>query len=98
MTKPFSFEEASKPSDITTSGAFSFEDALKPVVEPDTGFTGGFKSAAARLKGEAALTAGKLGIMDQAKAEQYLKEKEEEANSPRSNGGGGNPFRRDTLC
>jgi len=50
-----------------------------PEVSPDTGFTGGFKSAAARLKGEAALTAGKLGIMDQAKAEQYLKEKEEEA-------------------
>jgi hypothetical protein len=50
-----------------------------PEVSPDTGFTGGFKSAAARLKGEAALTAGKLGIMDKAKAEQYLKEKEEEA-------------------
>jgi hypothetical protein len=79
MTKPFSFEEASKPSDITTSGAFSFEDALKPAVEPDTGFTGGFKSSAARLKGEAALTAAKLGLMDKAKAEQYLKEKQVES-------------------
>jgi hypothetical protein len=79
MTKPFSFEEASKPSDTTTSGAFSFEDALKPAVEPDTGFTGGFKSSAARLKGEAALTAAKLGLMDQAKAEQYLKEKQAES-------------------
>jgi hypothetical protein len=79
MTKPFSFEEASKPSDITTSGAFSFEDALKPAVEPDTGFTGGFKSSAARLKGEAALTAAKLGLMDKDKAEQYLKEKQVES-------------------
>ena len=79
MTKPFSFEEASKPSDTTTSGAFSFEDALKPAVEPDTGFIGGFKSSAARLKGEAALTAAKLGLMDQAKAEQYLKEKQAES-------------------
>ena len=79
MTKPFSFEEASKPSDITTSGAFSFEDAFKPAVEPDTGFTGGFKSGAARLKGEAALTAAKLGLMDKDKAEQYLKEKQVES-------------------
>jgi len=79
MTKPFSFEEALKPSDTTTSGAFSFEDALKPAVEPDTGFTGGFKSSAARLKGEAALTAAKLGLMDKDKAEQYLKEKQIES-------------------
>lgn len=50
-----------------------------PEVEPDTGFTGGFKSSAARLKGEAALTAAKLGLMDQAKAEQYLKEKQAES-------------------
>lgn len=42
--------------------------------------TTGFKAAAAagfeRLKGEAALTAGKLGLMDTAAAEQYQKEKE----------------------
>ena len=50
-----------------------------PEVEPDTGFTGGFKSSAARLKGEAALTAAKLGLMDKAKAEQYLKEKQVES-------------------
>lgn len=42
--------------------------------------TKGFKAAAAagfeRLKGETALTAGKLGLMDAAAAEQYQKEKE----------------------
>jgi hypothetical protein len=46
---------------------------------PDTGFTGGFKSTVEKLKGETALTAGKLGIMDTKKAEEYRKEKEEEA-------------------
>lgn len=42
--------------------------------------TKGFKAAAAagleRLKGEAALTAGKLGLMDTAEAERYQKERE----------------------
>lgn len=42
--------------------------------------TTGFKAAAAagleRLKGEAALTAGKIGLMDTAAAEQYQKERE----------------------
>lgn len=42
--------------------------------------TTGFKAAAAagfeRLKGETALTAGKLGLMDTAEAEKYQKEKE----------------------
>ena len=42
--------------------------------------TTGFKAAASagleRLKGEAALTAGKLGLMDTAAAEQYQKERE----------------------
>jgi hypothetical protein len=79
MTKTFSLEEALKPSETTTSRTFSLEDALKPTVEPDTGFTGGFKSSAARLKGEAALTAAKLGLMDKDKAEQYLKEKQVES-------------------
>lgn len=46
---------------------------------PDTGFTGGFKSTVEKLKGETALTAGKLGIIDTKKAEEYRKEKEEEA-------------------
>jgi len=46
---------------------------------PDTGFTGGFKSTVEKLKGETALTAGKLGIIDTKKAEEYRKEKEEAA-------------------
>lgn len=49
----------------------------KPKAAQDTT---GFKAAAAagfeRLKGETALTAGKLGLMDEAAAEQYQKEKE----------------------
>lgn len=48
---------------------------LKPAQD-----TTGFKAAAAagleRLKGETALTAGKLGLMDTAAAEQYQKERE----------------------
>jgi hypothetical protein len=79
MTKPFSFEEGLQPSEPTTSKPFSFEDALKPIATPDTGFTGGFKSTLERLKGETALTAGKLGIIDTKKAEEYRKEKEAEA-------------------
>ena len=65
------------------------EEAIKNVVRRQYLMTGatepkqdttGFKAAAAagfeRLKGETALTAGKLGLMDAAAAEQYQKEKE----------------------
>lgn len=56
-----------------------YPDAFKKEEAP-TQDTKGFKAAAAagfeRLKGEAALTAGKIGLMDTAEAEQYQKEKE----------------------
>lgn len=69
------------PDDITQADLLSRYTSYQKMPEggPDTGFTGGFKSTLERLKGETALTAGKLGIMDTKKAEEYRKEKEEEA-------------------
>lgn len=69
------------PDDITQADLLSRYTSYQKMPEggPDTGFTGGFKSTVERLKGETALTAGKLGIMDTKKAEEYRKEKEEEA-------------------
>jgi len=69
------------PDDITQADLLSRYTSYQKMPEggPDTGFLGGFKSTVERLKGETALTAGKLGIMDTKKAEEYRKEKEEEA-------------------
>ena len=57
--------------------AFGFDKEADEAPKQDTK---GFKAAAAagfeRLKGETALTAGKLGLMDTAAAEKYQKEKE----------------------
>ena len=50
----------------------------KPSTEkPDTGFTGAFKSSLEQMKGQAALTAGKIGLMDEDAAEEYHKQQEE---------------------
>ena len=53
-----------------------FPDAFEKAPTPDTGFTGAFKSSLENLKGEAALVAGKTGLMDLAEAEKYAKKKE----------------------
>jgi hypothetical protein len=57
-----------------------YPDAFKTEEDkPKQDTTGGTAAAAAgfeRLKGEAALTAGKLGLMDEAEAEKYYKAKE----------------------
>ena len=57
-----------------------YPDAFGDAPAAPTQDTTGFKAAAAagfeRLKGEGALTAGKLGLMDTAAAEQYQKERE----------------------
>lgn len=44
-----------------------------------TGFKAAASASTSRLQGEAALTAGKIGLMDPEKAEAYYKAKEEEA-------------------
>ncbi len=44
--------------------------------EPESGFKAAFKSGVESLKGEAALTAGKLGLMGLPEAEKYQAEKE----------------------
>jgi hypothetical protein len=45
--------------------------STEPEVKPDTGFTGAAKSSYEMLKGEAALLAGKTGIMGLEEAEKY---------------------------
>lgn len=77
MAKTFSFEEAITPVK-GGSKTFSFEDALHPE-QREGAFTGSLKASTERLKGEAALLAGKVGLMGEAEAEQYRKEKEAEA-------------------
>lgn len=72
-------EQAQKLIAQHLSGSYNPMDKLKDEPKPDTGFTGAFKSSLEGLKGEAALLAGKTGLMDEAAAEKYYKEKEEEA-------------------
>ena len=50
-----------------------------PAQEPTTGFTGAIGSSYQRLKGQGALLAGKVGLMDPAEAEQYYREQEKKA-------------------
>ena len=47
--------------------------------KPDTGFTGAMKSSFEKMKGEAALTAGKVGLINPETAEKFHQEKEDEA-------------------
>lgn len=59
-------------SDLPTFGG-------EPEVKPDTGFTGAAKSSYEMLKGEAALLAGKTGIMSLDEAEKYYAGQQEKA-------------------
>ena len=74
IPKDYTPEQALAEAVSKFPAAFGME-AQKPKED-----TTGFKAAAAagfeRLKGETALTAGKLGLMDTAAAEKYQKEKE----------------------
>ena len=45
-------------------------------IKPDTGLTGAFSAGKERLKGDIAALAGRVGIMDTDRAEQYKKEKD----------------------
>jgi len=76
----FQMKEGQTPAAAMQEAVQRFPEAFGFGEDKPTQDTTGFKAAAAagfeRLKGETALTAGKLGLMDTAKAEQYQKEKE----------------------
>ena len=76
----FQMKEGQSPADAMQVAIQLYPDAFGFGQAAPTQDTKGFKAAAAagfeRLKGETALTAGKLGLMDTAAAEQYQKEKE----------------------
>ncbi len=57
----------------------AFPQFPKPEEKPDTGFTGALKSSYETLKGEAALVAGKTGIMSLEEAEKYYAGQQEKA-------------------
>ena len=57
----------------------TFPQFPKPEEKPDTGFTGALKSSYETLKGEAALVAGKTGIMSLEEAEKYYAGQQEKA-------------------
>ena len=64
---------------------------------PDTGFTGAFKGAYQGIKGEAALTAGKLGLMSIPDAQNYYeaqKKKQAEVFTPTTEGWGTAPWQK----
>ena len=78
MAREFSPEELG----IAPAREFSPQElgVAPPSSEPvDTGFTGSLKSSIERLKGEAALVAGKTGIMSLDEAEKYQKAQEQKA-------------------
>lgn len=76
----FEILDGETPEQALAAAVAKYPDAFGLGEKKATEDTKGFKAAAAagfeRLKGEAALTAGKLGLMDTAAAEQYQKEKE----------------------
>jgi len=74
------FPDTMSPADIQEVLVKNFPKTINPVPENDeskTGFIPAIKSSYEKLKGESALTLGKIGIMDVDKAEAYNKEKEE---------------------
>jgi hypothetical protein len=77
----FEMKEGQTPAEAMQVAVQLYPDAFGfGAKEAPTQDTTGFKAAAAagfeRLKGEAALTAGKAGLMDVAEAEKYQKEKQ----------------------
>lgn len=76
----FEMKEGQSPAEAMQVALQKYPDAFGFGPDKPTQDTTGFKAAAAagfeRLKGETALTAGKLGLMGTAEAEQYQKAKE----------------------
>lgn len=65
--------------EVEAFAAQQFGGAKQPAVEPDTGFTGAFKSSVESLKGGLGALAGKTGLMDTEEAEKYVKAQEQKA-------------------
>ena len=67
------------PDGATEDQVMSYAQEMYKPAEKTTGFTGAVGSSYEKLKGEAALTAGKVGLMDKGEAEKYNKEQEQKA-------------------
>ena len=76
----FEIREGETPEQALAAAVSKYPEAFGLGASKPAQDTKGFKAAAAagleRLKGEAALTAGKIGLMDVAEAERYQKERE----------------------
>ncbi|NBV72207.1 MAG: hypothetical protein EBR60_09255, partial [Burkholderiaceae bacterium] len=53
----------------------------EPKPEPTTGFTGAIGSTVERMRGQGALLAGKMGVIDPEEAEKYYREQEKKASA-----------------
>jgi hypothetical protein len=73
----FQVPDGTSPEEAYKLALEKYPDAFKPKAPKDTGFTGAFKAGTERLKGDIAALAGRTGLMDIEKAEQYRKEKQE---------------------
>lgn len=67
------------PEGSSQDDIISFAEANYKPIKRETGATGAFKASTERLKGEAALLGGKLGVMDEADAEEYRARQERKA-------------------
>lgn len=76
----FEIREGETPEQALAAAVSKYPEAFGLGAKKPAQDTTGFKAAAAagleRLKGETALTAGKLGLMDRLEAERYQKERE----------------------
>ena len=74
--------EGETPQQAYARARQEYPDAFKrrePEAKPESGFVPAFKAGVESLKGEAALTAGKLGLMGLKEAEEYRAAREAEA-------------------
>jgi len=74
--------EGETPQQAYARARQEYPDAFKrrePEAKPESGFAPAFRAGVESLKGEAALTAGKLGLMGLKEAEEYRAKREEEA-------------------
>lgn len=73
------YEQAIREAYAKYPEAFGRATTTSPEEAPRGGFTPAFRAGVESLKGEAALTAGKLGLMGTKEAEEYRAKKEERA-------------------
>ena len=73
------YQEAIREAYAKYPEAFGRVSETSPEEAPKGGFAPAFRAGVESLKGEAALTAGKLGLMDTGAAQRYQEEKEARA-------------------